>query len=61
MAELWFAMLKRERLPSDRWLSVDNMQSRMIDYIEGLYNTRRLHSPRGNVSPTAYEKQLTAA
>jgi hypothetical protein len=27
----------------------------VFDYIEGWYNTRRLHSPLGYLSPTEYE------
>ena len=33
----------------------------VIDYIEMFYNSRRLHSFLGYVSPSDFEKQLTLA
>ena len=58
MVESWFATMKRElRLPQ-RLVDISEMKATVIDYIEGFYNTRRVHSALGYRSPNAYAKSL---
>ena len=54
----WFATLKREMRLSERLVDVEQLKARVIDYIEGFYNTRRVHSALGYRSPNAYAKAL---
>ena len=51
MAESWFATLKREGLPIGCYLSSEETRLRVIDFIEGRYNTCRSHSALGYQSP----------
>jgi transposase InsO family protein len=63
MAEAFVASLKAEievqtgnRTFADR----DTARMAVFDYIEGFYNTRRIHSSIGNVSPADYERAIVA-
>ena len=58
-AESWFATLKRESvLSADPLKSAQALRLQIIRYIESWYNTRRLHSSLGYMSPIDYEAQL---
>ncbi len=58
-AESWFATLKRESvLQTDPLKSAKELRRQVIRYIESWYNTRRLHSSLGYMSPIDYEAQL---
>ena len=61
MAESWFATLKREGLPIGCYLSSEETRLRVIDTIEGRYNTCRSHSALGYQSPRDYEEGLLRA
>ena len=61
MAESWFATLKREALPMGRCLNARDTRLRVIDYIEGRYNTVRSHSALGYQSPREYEEGVLNA
>ena len=61
MAESWFATLKREGLPIGCYLSSEETRLRVIDFIEGRYNTCRFHSALGYQSPRDYEEGLLRA
>ncbi|MER5935553.1 DDE-type integrase/transposase/recombinase [Streptomyces sp. NPDC002054] len=50
-----FATLKNELVSQRRWHSRSVARSAIFDYIEGWYNTRRLHSSLGYQSPAEYE------
>jgi putative transposase len=54
--EAFFASLKRERLNRRSWPSRRQARSTIFEYIEGWYNTRRLHSTLGYLSPDNYEQ-----
>jgi putative transposase len=54
--EAFFASLKRERLNRRSWPSRREARSAIFEYIEGWYNTRRLHSTLGYLSPDNYEQ-----
>ena len=58
VVESFFKTLKTElinRINSGR-LSLDEIKKECFDYIEGFYNTRRIHSALDNKSPEEYEK-----
>ena len=58
VVESFFKTLKAElinRINSGRF-SLDEIKKEDFDYIEGFYNTRRIHSALDNKSPEEYEK-----
>jgi putative transposase len=61
VAERFFGSLKRERTGHCQYATRQEAQDDVIDYIEMFYNSTRLHSYLGYVSPNAYEAVLKAA
>jgi transposase InsO family protein len=55
VAESFFATIKTELLDRQPWPTKAKAHKAIFEYIEGWYNTRRLHSSLGYLSPTAYE------
>jgi putative transposase len=55
VAESFFATIKRELINDRAWPTRAGLQRAVFDYIEGWYNTRRLHSALGYLSPAEYE------
>lgn len=53
--ERFFGSLKRERTDLRLYATRDELKADVIDYIEMFYNSRRLHSYLGYVSPADYE------
>lgn len=53
--ERFFLSLKVERLWKSRYATRAEAQRDIQDYIENFYNTRRLHSTLGYMTPAAYE------
>jgi len=53
--ESFFKILKAE-LINIRRLSLVKIKKECLDYIEGFYSTRRIHSALDNKSPEEYEK-----
>jgi transposase InsO family protein len=58
VAESFFATLKRELIDRRPWPTMAGLRRAVFDYIEGCYNTRRLHSSLGYMSPARYEAQI---
>ena len=58
LAESFFATLECELLRDRPFRSHDEARRAVFGYTEGWYNTRRLHSARGYLSPLAYERKL---
>jgi putative transposase len=58
VAESFFATLKRELIHRRAWPTRAGLRRALFDYIEGWYNTRRLHSSLGFRSPAQYEVAL---
>ncbi len=58
VAESFFKTLKAEL--GDRFSSVKTAKRELFAYIEGFYNTRRLHSSLGYLSPAQFERQAMA-
>ncbi len=55
MAESFFATIKRELIDTRSWPTRTGLRRAVFEYIEGWYNTRRLHSTLGYLSPAQYE------
>ncbi|WEB40615.1 IS3 family transposase [Streptomyces yunnanensis] len=60
LAESFFATIKRELLGTDPWPSRALARTAVFDFIEGWYNSRRLHSGLGYRSPAEYEAAIAA-
>jgi transposase InsO family protein len=54
--EPFFRSLKSERLDACRFLTRDEARNEILDYIT-YYNSKRLHSALGYLTPMAYEKE----
>jgi putative transposase len=61
VAERFFGSLKRERTAHCQYATRQEARDDVIDYIEMFYNSTRLHSYLGYISPNAYEVMLKAA
>lgn len=55
VAESFFATIKRELIDTRAWPTRTGLRRAVFEYIEGWYNTRRLHSTLGYLSPAQYE------
>jgi transposase InsO family protein len=54
-AESFFATIKRELIDTQAWPTRAGLRRAVFEYIEGWYNTRRLHSSLGYMSSAKYE------
>ena len=59
VVESFFGTLKQERVQWRNYQSRYEAQQDILDYISMFYNSRRLHSYLGYMSPNDYERQLT--
>ncbi|WP_170191837.1 IS3 family transposase [Saccharothrix syringae] len=55
VSESFFATIKTELLDRRTWSTRTMAHKAIFEYIEGWYNTRRLHSSLGYLSPAIYE------
>jgi putative transposase len=55
VAERFFRTLKTESLSNWRNMSAEEVKHDIVDYVEMFYNSERLHSYNGYVSPNEYE------
>lgn len=58
VAESFFATIKRELIDTRAWPTRAGLRAAIFDWIEGWYNTRRLHSSLGYRSPAEYEANI---
>jgi transposase InsO family protein len=58
VAESFFATIKRELIDTRAWPTRAGLRRAVFEYIEGWYNTRRLHSSLGYMSPAKYESLI---
>ena len=58
VAESFFATIKRELIDTRAWPTRAGLHRAVFEYIEGWYNTRRLHSSLGYLSPAVYESLI---
>ena len=56
VVESFFGLMKRERVNRTRYLTRDEAQTDIFDYIERFYNRKRRHGYLGNISPAAFEE-----
>lgn len=61
VAERFFGSLKRERTSHRHYETRQEARDHVVDYIEMFYNSTRLHSYLGYMSPNEYEKMPRAA
>ena len=61
MCESFFATLECELIDRQRFRTVDDARREVFSFIEGFYNTRRLHSALCYLSPANFEKLNHAA
>ena len=55
---LWvIAGLSRERVNRTRYLTREEAQADVFDYIERFYNRKRRHGYLGNICPAAFEER----
>jgi len=55
VAESFFATIKRELIDTRSWPTREALRHAIFDYIEGWYNSRRLHSSLNYCSPAEWE------
>lgn len=58
VAESFFATIKRELIDTRSWPTRAGLHAAVFNYIEGWYNTRRLHSSLKYMSPARYEAMI---
>lgn len=58
VAESFFATIKRELIDTRAWPTREGLRRAVFEYIEGWYNTRRLHSSLDYRSPADYEATI---
>lgn len=58
VAESFFATIKRELIDTCAWPTRAGLRAAIFDWIEGWYNTRRLHSSLSYLSPAEYEATI---
>ena len=60
MAESFFATLKREWVRFRTYASVVEVRASLREYIDGFYNSRRMHSSIGYANPNEFERKIAA-
>lgn len=58
VSESWFATFKNEFVYTRPWPTLAGLRRATFEFIEGWYNTRRLHSSLGYRSPAEYEATI---
>jgi putative transposase len=58
VVESFFHSLKVECAHEKRYVSREEARTDVIDYIEMFYNSNRLHSTLGYVSPNDFKKEI---
>lgn len=56
--ESWHASLKKEWLSTRKLYHFEDAYATIMEYIEGFYNPKRIHSSLGYLSPIDYEKEF---
>ena len=57
-AESFWATLKKEFIHLHPFVTVARLRRETFEYIEGYYNTKRLHSSLGYMTPNEYEEEF---
>lgn len=61
VAEIFFQMLKRERIKRKIYITRQDAHGDVFDYIEMFYNPKRRHGFNDQLSPVEFEKRNTAS
>lgn len=61
VAERFFLNLKMERVWQRNYANQDEAKKDIADYIVSFYNTERVNSVLGNMSPVAFEQKMAAS
>ena len=59
IAENFFGIIKKEFIYHTTFATRNQAKLGIFDYIEGWYNTQRIHSKLGYLSPNEFEKSQT--
>ena len=59
--ESFFATLKKELVHRERFRNRAEARLKIVEYIETWYNSKRIHSSLGDLSPMEYESQYIQA
>ena len=59
VAESFFKTIKTECMSKYQFKSIDEAFGVIFRYIEGWYNTRRIHSSNGDLAPAEMYRMLT--
>ena len=60
-AESFMKTLKAEEVNGRKYLSIENVRSRVGEFIDDVYNARRIHSAIGYTAPIAFEEAFRQA
>ena len=60
MIESFYRTLKRELVHDAKFETPEQAQKEIFQYIEMYYNTKRMHSALGYISPSQFEAQEAA-
>jgi len=58
-AESFMKTLKQEEIDGTRYRDLEDLRSHLAEFLESVYNQRRLHSALGYLSPVEFEQQLS--
>lgn len=58
VVESFFATLKKELIYRRPWPTVREAREAIAEYVEVFYNTKRMHSTLGYISPAEFERQF---
>ena len=61
VAEIFFQLLKRERIKRKIYITREDARGDVFDYIEMFYNAKRRHGLNNQMSPVEFEKRYTAS
>jgi transposase InsO family protein len=61
VVESFFGTLKQEHIFFCNYATREEARSSVFEWIEGWYNTKRVHSTLGNMCPDEYERKATKA
>jgi len=60
-AESFMKTLKAEEVNGKKYISIEDVQSRVAEFIDDIYNARRIHSAIGYQAPIAFEQAFRQA
>jgi putative transposase len=58
--ESFFGLIKKEELSHKNYLNLEEVRWDCFKYLDGFYNTTRIHSYLDYMSPVEFEKEFVA-